>query len=76
MTREEMIVSELNKYEQRFKKAILSNDKNEIKAASAYIDGMHKMAKLLGYKVVCDDDRCENINGYWVNTYTSVEDIR
>ena len=78
MTREENILWELNRAEQRIK-AILQRevvDEKKLDEKIAYLEGMHKMLTLLGYKVIEDEDKAENVNGYWINTYKAIEDVR
>lgn len=78
MTREERILWELNRTEQRIK-AILQRevvDEKKLDEKIAYAEGLNKMLTLLGYKVIEDVDKAENVNGYWINTYKAIEDIR
>ena len=78
MTREENILWELNRAEQRIK-AILQRevvDEKKLDEKIAYLEGMHKMLTLLGYKVIEDEDKAENVNGYWIYTYKAIEDVR
>ena len=78
MTREERILGELNRTEQRIK-AILQRevvDEKKLDEKIAYAEGLNKMLTLLGYKVIEDVDKAENVNGYWINTYKAIEDVR
>lgn len=78
MTREEKILWELNRTGQRIK-AILQRevvDEKKLDEKIAYAEGLNKMLTLLGYKVIEDVDKAENVNGYWINTYKAIEDIR
>lgn len=76
MTREEEILKELNKAEQRLKSALNAGNETDAHEVLSYISGMKKMLTLLGYKVIEDEDKAENVNGYWINTYKAIEDVR
>ena len=76
MTREENILSELDRAEQRLKVALQSGDEKEINEALGYINGMKKMLTLLGYRAIEDEDKSEYVNDNWVLTYKAIEDRR
>lgn len=78
MTREENILSELNHGEQTIK-AILQRevvDEAKLNETIAYMEGMRTMLQLLGYRVIEDADKAENVNDYWIYTYKAIEDRR
>lgn len=75
MTREENIVRELNKAEQRLKKAILNHDDIGRDKQINYINGMVKMLIMLGYSIT-ESINVENVDGYWIEEYLSIEDAR
>jgi len=75
MTREENIIRELNKAEQRLKRAILNHDGADRERQINYINGMTKMAIMLGYRFT-ESVEVENIDGYWIEEYLSIEDAR
>jgi hypothetical protein len=75
MTREDMIVRELNKAEQRLKRAILNHDDRGRDKQIYYINGMVKMAIMLGYNLTTSVET-ENVDGYWIEKYLSVNDRR
>ena len=75
MTREENIIRELNKAEQRLKKAILDHNDAGRDEQIYYINGMVKMAIMLGYSLITSVE-VENIDGYWIEEYLSIEDAR
>lgn len=75
MTREDMIVRELNKAEQRLKRAILNHDDRGRDKQIYYIKGMFKMAIMLGYSLTTSVET-ENVDGYWIEKYLSVNDRR
>lgn len=75
MTREENIVRELNRAEQRLKKAILSHDDAGRDAQINYINGMVRMLIMLGYSII-ESVEVENVEGYWIEKYLSIEDAR
>ena len=76
MTREERILEELNRAEQRLKGALQSGEETLIDEALGYINGMKKMLTLLGYRAIEDEDKSEFVNEYWVFTYKAIEDRR
>lgn len=78
MTREERILGELNRTEQRIKSILQREvvDEEKLNEKIAYLEGMHKMLQLLGYKVVEDEDKAENVGDYWIYTYKAIEDVR
>ena len=77
MTREERILEELNRAEQRLKYCLeLEYNENKIDEALGYINGMKKMLTLLGYRAIEDEDKSEYVNEYWVFTYKAIEDRR
>ena len=76
MTREERILQELNRAEQRFKDALELGNELLIEEEFNYINGMKEMLRLLGYRAVEDEDKSEFVNEYWVFTYKAIEDIR
>lgn len=72
MTREENILSELNRLEQRIKRQISKN--TDYTFIEAQIYGMIRMAELLGYRVEVEEaEQCE---GKWIYKYTAIKDIR
>ena len=75
MTREENIIRELNKAEQRLKKAILDHNDAGRDEQIYYINGMVRMATMLGYSLITSIE-VENIDGYWIEEYLSIEDAR
>ena len=75
MTREENIIRELNKAEQRLKRAILNHDDIGRDEQIYYINGMVKMAIMLGYSLVTSVE-VENVDGYWIEKYLSINDGR
>jgi hypothetical protein len=75
MTREENIIRELNKAEQRLKRAILNHDDIGRDEQIYYIDGMVKMAIMLGYSLTTSVE-VENVDGYWIEKYLSINDGR
>ena len=75
MTREENIIRELNKAEQRLKKAILDHNDAGRDEQIYYINGMVRMAIMLGYSLTTSVE-VENIDGYWIEEYLSIEDAR
>lgn len=76
MTREQKIVSELNTIESRIKNALLAGDMEKYNKWDNYQRGQLKSLYMMGYKAVEDPQKAENINGYWVNKYTSIIDVR
>jgi hypothetical protein len=76
MTREQNIVRELNVTEQRLKKALLKGNDREIALYTGELTGLQKMAKMLGYRIEEDFDKAENVEGYWIATYTGLTDVR
>ena len=76
MTREERILEELNRAEQRLKGALQSGEETLIDEALAYINGMKKMLTLLGYRAIEDESKSEFVNEYWVYHYKAIEDRR
>jgi hypothetical protein len=80
MTREERILEELNKAEQRLKKAYQMGYTEDIKALEGWITGAHKMLEMLGYLAIVDDDKDEwveyNEGATWIYTYKAIEDRR
>jgi hypothetical protein len=76
MTREENILHELNITEQRLKKALLKGNDREIALYTGKQEGLQKMAKMLGYRIEEDFDKAENVDGYWIATYTGLTDVR
>lgn len=76
MTREENILWELNREEQRLKRALNANDEVDAQEKLSYISGMKKMLELLGYKVIEDEEKTEFVGDYWIYTYKAIEDRR
>ena len=77
MTREQRILEELNRAEQRLKYVLeYEVDDKKIDEALAYINGMKKMLTLLGYRAIEDESESEFVNGYWVFNYKVIEDRR
>lgn len=75
MTREENIIRELNKAEQRLKKAILEHNDASRDEQICYINGMIRMAIMLGYSLITSVE-AENVDGYWIEEYLSINDAR
>jgi hypothetical protein len=75
MTREENIVRELNLAEQRLKKAILNHDDEGREKQINYINGMVRTLIMLGYRLI-ESVEVENVEGYWIEEYLSIEDTR
>jgi hypothetical protein len=77
MTREEKILDELNRAEQKLK-VFLEKEEDRDEAAIdeqlAYINGMKRILTLLGYRAVEDENKGEFISEYWVYTYKAIED--
>lgn len=76
MTREEKILWELNRAEQRLKSALNVGDELYAHGVLSYISGMKNMLTLLGYKVIEDEDKAEYVGNYWIYTYKAIEDRR
>lgn len=80
MTREESILEELNRAEQRCKKAYQTGDEEEIISIEGWITGAHRMLTMLGYEAIRDDNKDEWIEGNtgetWIYTYKAIEDRR
>lgn len=80
MTREENILNELNKAEQRLKKAYEMGYTEDIKAIEGWICGAHEMLIMLGYSAIVDDDKDEWVecdeSATWIYTYKAIEDRR
>ena len=75
MTREENILRELNLAEQRLKRAILNHDDEGREKQINYINGMVRMLIMLGYRLI-ESVEVENVEGYWIEEYLSIEDAR
>lgn len=77
MTREENILNEMNRAEQKLK-ILLEKGEDRDEAAIdeqiAYINGMKRMIVLLGYRAIEDEDKSEFVTEYWVYTYKAIED--
>jgi hypothetical protein len=80
MTREENILGELNRAEQRLKKAYEMGYTEDIKAIEGWIEGAHKILQMLGYSAIADDDKDEwvecDAGVTWIYTYKAIEDRR
>ena len=76
MTREERILGELNKAEQRVKRFVLEDKHDKVAEEESEILGMLNMLGWLGYRAIEDTDKCESVKGIWINTYKAIEDIR
>ena len=80
MTREEMILNELNTAEKRVATAIVKGNKEVASAQDAYIKGMVKMANMLGYCLYVDENKAEWVengdNGAWANHWSKMIDRR
>lgn len=74
MTREENIVRELNLAQQKLKKAILNHDDEGKEKQINYINGMVRILVMLGYKLI--QSKIENVEGYWIEEYSSIKDAR
>ena len=73
---EQNILHELNITEQRLKRALLKGNDREIALYTGEQTGLQKMAKMLGYRIEEDFDKAENVEGYWIATYTGLTDVR
>ena len=80
MTREQNILNELNRAEQRLKKAYQTGDEEEIISLEGWITGAHKMLQMLGYSAIADDSKDEwvecDTGVTWIYTYKAIEDRR
>ena len=80
MTREESILSELNRAEQRLKKAYKMGYTEDIESIEGWICGAHEMLQMLGYSAIVDDSKDEwvecSVGGTWIYTYKAIEDRR
>jgi hypothetical protein len=81
MTREQNILSELNRAEQRLKKAYEMGYTEDIEAIEGWMHGAHQMLVMLGYSATTDDDKDEWVesadgNGTWIYTYKGIRDFR
>ena len=74
MTREKNILSTLNLYEKRFRKAIEEGNKEKMMRYESIIEGMTEMLGMLGYELEVDED--EFVEGYWIYKYGAIEDKR
>jgi hypothetical protein len=80
MTREQNILNELNRAEQRLKKAYEMGYTEDIKSLEGWIMGAHRMLEMLGYAAIVDDDKNEWVendeSAVWIYTYKAIEDRR
>ena len=80
MTREERILEELNRAEQRLKKAYEMGYTEDIVSIEGWIEGAHKMLQMLGYSAITDDSKDEwvecDTGATWIYTYKTIEDRR
>lgn len=76
MTREEMIIDELNRAEIRLKCAIENKDEGATDFVTAYLLGLTKMAKMMGYRIEEDADKAVEVDGLWICHYTGLTDVR
>ncbi len=76
MTREEMILDKLNTTEQRIKGALLKGDTQKANEYMEYQRGYIASMRDLGYKVVIDEDKTEEVEGNWIYVYSEIIDIR
>lgn len=80
MTREQNILNELNRAEQRLKKAYEMGYTEDIKTLEGWITGAHRMLQMLGYTAIVDDSKDEWVEysegATWIYTYKAIEDKR
>ena len=80
MTREESILSELNRAEQRLKKAYEMGYTEDIESIEGWICGAHEMLDMLGYEAISDDNKDEwvecDAGATWIYTYNAIKDKR
>jgi hypothetical protein len=76
MDREMMIVEMMNRKERELKKAILKGDETRITELTSYIQGCEAMARWLGYRINERPQGCEQVDGYWIMEYESMDDLR
>ncbi len=76
MTREELVLQRLNTLEKRLHKALENNDEVKVNLVVAEIGGYIDAIVDLGYKPIRNDDEAYMYNGYWIYTYTAIEDVR
>lgn len=74
MTREKNILSTLNLYEKRFRKAIEEGNEEKMLRYESIIEGMTEMLGMLGYELDVDEDVF--VDGYWIYKYGAIEDKR
>jgi hypothetical protein len=76
MTREKMILDKLNTTEQRIKGALLEDDTQKVNEYMDYQRGYIASIRDLGYKVVIDGNKTEEVEGNWIYVYSEIVDIR
>ena len=76
MTREEKIISELNRAEIRLKCPNENHDDGAIDFVNAYLLGLTKMVKMMGYRIEEDADKAVEVDGLWICHYTGLTDVR
>ena len=76
MTREDNILSELNRAEQRLKKAYEMGYTEDIKAIEGWIEGALRMLQMLGYSAITDDSKDEWVECDAIYTYKAIKDRR
>lgn len=75
MTREQNIISALNLYEKRFRKAIEKGDEGAKLRNESILEGMNEMLSMLGYQPVIEEEVFID-EGYWIYKYGAIEDKR
>lgn len=79
MTREQDILSWLNRQEQRIKRAIVNDSTDELLKEESIQHGAMRMLGKLGYTVVTDEHAIEwaeneKVGGYWIYKYKEIRD--
>lgn len=78
-TREQDILSWLNRQEKRIKRAIGEDSPEEVRRQECIQNGAIKMLEMLGYKLEEDEDATEwaeneKVGGYWIYKYKGITD--
>lgn len=78
-TREQDILSWLNRQEKRIKRAVGEDSPEEVRQQERIQYGAVKMLTMLGYILEDDKDAAEwvenkNVGGYWIYKYTGITD--
>ncbi len=74
MTREQNILSEMNREEMRLKRAVEENNNAMVQYHEGKIEGFTRMLTLLSYRV--EKEEIADLNGYSIYRYTKVYDVR